>query len=466
MSTRSKSRSKSRIVRLLNKTNKSIRSIRSNGMNVLDEDIDKDFLRNHPKNMIRIREALKESGKYKFNESNIEKFINEQITPLRRQAAKDLIDNTIYIRLQETMDIVEQLVIQIYSKYKDVVPIMYCGQKNKSFYFFSCIALHYIKKHGYPIPTFISTMSESFLQKVDVNPIIIIDDAAYSGSQLSEFISKIHYYRYKRGLPNLDISIGLTALNDISLDKLSKVPIQKSPRGSVLQEVPTPYSIVYLPDRLYLSLVRQIGIERYFYINLFFNAWTTTNIALYLDHKVADTTSTYKNVYVYGPIVPDNYSIADSIEYDICQLYFRSRFTDEINRGLIEDFVQENPEFLNTLPNVLTEPITTNTTKQIKLYLHKKAIALDVIDKRHKPIIQFYPFIEKCSRSTELKRIISDPSVKNMKYLFFMCDKALVNLDEYVDLMDDYDETSRLIDLLDSHRCPNPFYKKGILKLI
>lgn len=367
------------------------------------------------------------------------------------------------------MNIVEDLVIQIYERYRIQgeirQPVMYCGQKNKSFYFFSCIALYYIKKNKFQIPVFVSNMPEEFLQTVN-SPLIIIDDVSYSGSQLSEFIGKIHYYRHRRELPNLDISIGLTALNDISLDKLSKVPIQKSARGTVIQEITTPYFIVYPPDRLYPSLVRKIGIERYFYINLFFNAWVSANMALYLDHKVADTTSTYKNTYVYGPIVPDNYNIRESIDYDICQLYFRSRYSDEVNQNFIRQFVDENPKFLEILPNVLNDPIITNTTKQIKLYLHNKAISLDIIDKRHKPGIQFYPFIEKCSKSTQLKQIINNPDVKNMKYLFFMADKAVTDLSEYTDLMDDVQETNSLIDVLESHRCPSSFYKTGLLKLI
>lgn len=464
---KSKSNSKSRKLRVLNKTN----VYRSRSLNTIYENeyIDADFIHNHPKNMVRIRLALKESGKYKINKENVDKFINEQLTPIRRQAAKDLIDNTIYIQLKDVMNIVEELVIQIYERYQNKgevrQPVMYCGEKNKSFYFFSCIALHYIKKHSYQIPIFVSKMPEEFLQTLN-SPLIIIDDVSYSGSQLSEFIGKIHYYRHRRGLPILDFSIGLTALNDISLDKLSKVPIQKSARGTVIQEIATPYFIIYPPDRLYPSLVRKIGIERYFYINLFFNAWVSANMALYLDHKVADTTSTYKNTYVYGPIVPDNYDITNLIDYDICQLYFRSRYSDEVNQQFIRQFVDENPKFLEFLPNVLTDPILTNTTKQIKLYLHNKAISLDVIDKRHKPGIQFYPFIEKCSKSTQLKQIINNPDVKNMKYLFFMADKAVTNMREYEDLMDDVQETNRLIDLLDTHRCPNSFYKTELLKLI
>ena len=72
---------------------------------------------------------------------NVEKFINEQLTPIRRQAAKDLIDNTIYIKLKDTMKIVEQLIHQIYQRYATIgeirKPYIYCGSPNKSFYFFS-----------------------------------------------------------------------------------------------------------------------------------------------------------------------------------------------------------------------------------------------------------------------------------------------------------------------------------------
>jgi len=473
----SRKESKSSQLKRLKKSNTTMKHF--NELNVIPEEsmevhpyddcIDKDFLKNHAKNMVRIREALKESGKYKINEENVEKFINEQLSPIRRQAADDLIKNTIYITLKDTMNIVEELVHQIYERYEeDVRPIMYCSKKNKSFYLFACIALHYIKKHGYQIPTFISSMPEKFLHTVNETiPIIIIDDASYSGSQLSKFVSDIHYIRYKIGLPNLNLTIALTALNDASLHTLSKVVIEKTDRGSVLARAQSPYRIVYLEDRLYQCLVRTLGIERYFYVNLFFNAWTVANIALYLDHKLADSTSTYKNVYVYGPIVPYDYSIEEAYEYDnIINVYITSFFSREINLGLVEDFVETNPDFLTKYPNVLTDPIGPNTTKNIRKYLTNKAIALDEIDKEHTPGIRFYPFIQKCSHSTRLKQIIKDPSVINIKYLFFMFDKELAFLDQFVDIIDDLDETSRVIDLLESHRCPNSFYKNGILKLI
>jgi len=461
-----KSGSKSRKLRILNTINKMPTIIPH--IDPILEYMDPTFLDNYPKNIARIKEALKESGKYKINKENVDKFINEQITPIRRQAAKDLIDNTVYIRLQDTMNIVENLIIQIYQKHpqeKDIY--MYCGEKGKSFYFFSCIALYYIKKHGFQIPIFVSNITNELLQKPDT--FIIIDDASYSGSQLAGMIGELFYYTYTNGLPSIHLTVALTALNDTSLLRLSRVPTQKSASGRVTTWAQTPFEILFLPERLYPSLVRKLGFERYFNINLFFNVWLSrnTNMALYLDHKIADSTSTYKNVYVYGPIVPPDYDITISRDYVLCDLYFREMYSDAVVQTLIQDFVQENPKFLNILPNVLVDPVTINTDNKIKSFLHQKAIERDIIDKRYKEGIQFYPFIQKCSRSTELKRIINDPTVKSSQYLFFMFDKGVIDISEYIDLMkNSYEETNRIIDLLESHRCPNSFYKSGLLKLI
>jgi hypothetical protein len=181
-----------------------------------------------------------------------------------------LIDNTIYIKLKDTMKIVEQLVHQIYQRYAAMgevrKPYIYCGEKTKSFYFFSVLALHYIKKHGYQIPTFLKAMSQDFMHNFD-SPLIIIDDAAYSAAQLAGLLGNLFYYRHINGRPHLHITAALTALNTISLRKLSQVPTRKSffMRQEVDMEfAPTPFEIMCLPQRMYTSLPIEIGLERYF----------------------------------------------------------------------------------------------------------------------------------------------------------------------------------------------------------
>lgn len=500
----SRSGSKSRKARVISRVNanipdidRALNVIYNENMENLDVDnecIDINFLHNYPKNMARIREALKESGKYKINKGNVEKFINEQLTPIRRQAAKDLIDSTIYIKLKDTMKIVEQLIHQIYQRYAAIgeirKPYIYCGPPNKSFYFFSVIALHYIKKHGYQIPSFLKEMSDDFMRNFDA-PLIIIDDASYSGAQLAGLLGNLFYYRYINGMPHLHITAALTALNTISLRKLSEVPTKKSffmRREVDMVFAPTPFEIMCLPERIYTSLPIEIGLERYFNINLFFNAILSsdTNIALYLDHKVADSTSTYKNVYVYGPIVPDNYDITHSRDYELCKVCFFPNFTDQVRDGLIRDFIQDNPAFLQTVPNPF--PYTAQTGRAISYFLHNKVIQRDIIDKpRYKRGIQFHPFIQKCSNSSELKEIIHNPDIINMQYLIFMHD-VVKSIDNLLGAMDGYtnegykdkslqaaedvknqsiiDKNLRLVELLESHRCPSPFYKTGLLKLI
>jgi hypothetical protein len=74
-------------------------------------------------------------------------------------------------------------------------PYIYCGPPEKSFYFFSVLALHYIKKHGYQIPTFLKAMSQDFMHNFD-SPLIIIDDAAYSAAQLAGLLGNLFYYTY------------------------------------------------------------------------------------------------------------------------------------------------------------------------------------------------------------------------------------------------------------------------------
>ena len=502
MSTQSKrskksklSGSKSRKLKLLSKLNKI-----SYGLNVIPEEsmenlnvenecIDTQFLVHYPKNMARIREALKESDKYKINQDNVQKFITEQLSPIRREAAADLIENTHYITLKETMDIVEQLIHRIYAKFAQTgetrQPYMFCGPSTKSFYFFACISLFYIKKHGYQIPHFLKLLTPNFMEHFDAH-LIIVDDAAYSASQLAGMVGEIYYYRRQIGLRPLDITIALTALNTISLERLSKVPVEKSRRGVDLYYLPTPYDIIYLPERLYTALPLQLGLERYFNLNLFFNAFLSseTNVALYLDHKVADSISTYKNVYVYGPIVPYDYTndIPISRDFVICDLIQFSNFKHKDIMRLLRRFVQENPDFLQLMPNALSKPkdgFTITHNNKINYFLHNKAIQRDIIDKRYKQGIQFYPFIQKCSRSNKLKEIINNPEIKNMQYLMFMFDNGVKEINEfsdvairgYIDGQDLHNQQLieniiRLLDLLESHRCPSPFYKKGLLQLI
>ena len=431
----------------------------------ISHDLDKHFQDKFIENFARIKIALKNSGKHSINKEKAQEFIEGQLSPIRRQAAKDLIENTHYISLGETFQIIESLLLSVYKKIDTSKTIyLYCGENTKSFYFFACIALYYIKKHKLKMPEFVVDFTQTFLIEVQDNPIIIVDDVSYSGSQLSTMLNNIYYYmKIEKELPPPNIYLILTALNDVSLKRLSNVPITRSQRGDNLDFVDTPFHIEYVEDKLFKSLVRVLGIERYFYINLFFNAFLSneTNIALYLDHKIADSISTYKNVYIYGPIVPYNYNLMELMDLVfITPVYSYQFFSKDINDNLFADFMQSNPTFIKKGNSYAT------IYKDIVNFLIRKAVQQDIIDRPYTEQIEFVPFINGCRKSHALKEIITDPSVLNSQYLFFMFDNSL-NLREYEDAMTSpIKETRRIIKLLDSHRCPENWYKKGILQLI
>jgi hypothetical protein len=477
---KTKSKSKSKKLSSVIKSNPHFNSPDKENKTPIKKVIDDEFVEKYKKNKVKLLHALKLSGIHTINKKKQDAFINNQLSPFRRRAAQDLLENTHYITLKETFHIIETLILQVYQVINTALPIyMYCGPNNKSFYFFACIALYCIEKYNtknpsrkLKMPIFVANVNDDFLLNLGGSAFIIVDDVSYSGAQLAKMIDKYHYMVcIERQQPPPNIHVLLTALNDISLDKLSKITLTKTATKSQVTATqgPSPFNIMYLPERLYPSLVRVLGIERYFYINLFFNAFLSsqTNVAIYLDHKVADSTSTYKNVYLYGPIVPSNYDMEIVKNYlMIDATYSHRQYNQQINDDLYETFKQENPDFIE---NKMYKPSYDSKLKQVSKYLCDKAIKTDTIDRPEKNYIQFYPFIEMCNHSTELKKIITNPDVVNLNYTFFMYDIGIhTDLSEYDYIIkgDSIEKIKEAILLLDSYRCPVNWYKEGKNKLI
>jgi hypothetical protein len=71
------------------------------------------FLRCYKKNLGKVQSAIRKySGIHTINKDAARTFIDSQLSEIRRQAAKDLIDNTVYITLEEVSSIVEQLILK------------------------------------------------------------------------------------------------------------------------------------------------------------------------------------------------------------------------------------------------------------------------------------------------------------------------------------------------------------------
>jgi len=420
------------------------------------------FKQCYDKNINYILNYIKtNSGIHTIDSERANIFINNQKSQVRRDAARDLIDNSIYITLEEVSDVVAQLIVQLYSLSKIQQAInngqniyFYSGETSKSFYFINVLALYFIRKNNFPDPIFIEDISNLF-DTIGNAPLIILDDVSYSGSQMSNLLNKIYYDRVinlKQEVPN--ITLLLIALSNHALKVLSEVYTKKDKYGtfSILSSIKSPFEILYLRERLYPDLVSVIGPERYAYVNLFFSIFTQRQpyLALYLDHKIADPASTYMRVFTYGPIIPSNYK-----EQYLWWLY-NTDYT----------FISSQDEMI----------IKNNNNKKGFFKLIQEE-SFDVIDTPENNQIDFSPFINNCFNSNQLEEIINNETVKNMEYLLFM----IFDYEEFAKIIS-YDEENvgegnmlmryisekninkkEIIDLLtliNSYKCPSSFYKK------
>ena len=380
---------------------------------------------------------LKYSGIHAIDTNRANRFINNQLSQVRRQAAKDLIDNTIYITLQDVSNTIELLMDNLY-KSKNITDAVsnnnhiyfYSGDPKKSFFFLNVLALYYIRKHGWKEPIFINNLTDIFFKNNTECPIILLDDVSYSGSQMTGLLNNIYYKQVVvNTMPPPKIIVALIALNTVSLKKMQTVYTKKTKFGIFLNEVVSPFEIIYLSNRLYSTLVEKIGEERYNYINLFFSPFTEYQpyISLYLDHKIADTASTYMKALLYGPIIPSNYK--------------------EQYQMLIIQLSDEQLQYSNKI-NIANIIKTQN---------------FDIIDSEYNIEIEFYPFIKSCFNNIELTKIIRNKNIKNMEYILFVATEDINELlNAYIEEKDEIMSMSQYLKLskmINIYKCPNSFYK-------
>lgn len=443
---------------------------------------DENFLLCYDSNLLKIRSAInKYSGQHYIDPTISQQFIDDQLTEVRRQAARDLIENTIYITLQDVSDIIKDLIIKLYgensalsSEESDIY--MFTGNPNKSFYFISILALSHIRELGFKQPKyFITSLDNEVFDQIGNNPLLIFDDVSYSGSQLSEMLNKIYYERViEKGRECPSIFILLIALNHFSKRKLEKVPIKKfiSRHRSFFNEFTTsPFKLLYLEDRLYTPLIINLGIERYFYLNLFFSLYTQDHpyVSIYLDHKLADAISTYKSALMYGPIVPSNYNYTD-IFSDFYDCTPKELTSDEIIT-LVNKFNSENDSSIK--PN-------TNNPRDCGNFVNFLLKKLSTLEPKSDLLnmninqIHFKPFINGCNTNQALIDNINDPDIINYDYSLFMapigciegkdCQANFFNFEDYIDeyfKINDKATAIRISNKINNIACPISWYKEG-----
>jgi len=464
--------------RINNKKSKNISKRNSKNINKLIKGgthYNDNFLEKYDENLEKVNEAIdKYSGKHKIQKKQADKFIENQLTDARRQAARDLVENSIYITLEEVSQAVEHLIKKTYAKFSPDADIyLFTGPKEKSFYFLSTLALFYIRKNGLKEPKkFISKLSTELFDEIGNSPIIILDDVAYSGSQLSGMMNNIYYELVvKNSKPPPNIFILLVALNTFSKNRLSLVPKKKNRQDTIILEwTQSPFQLIYSKKRLYKPLVLKLGLQRYFNINVLFSPYTndTPYVALYLDYKVADEASTYKNVLFYGPIVPADYDyktyIDKYLDYQY-EFYTNKRYFDdgEYNKNL-EDFNKEFGTLFTSYNYKLTKNLLDNLIESDKFSSSK-----------------FYPLVSTCNESEELLTILEDEDIQNFDYRLFVAPQGCIegnsdcvassdiHSEYFKDIINekslDKSEVLKISDKIYGYNCPVTWYKRGDLKL-
>jgi hypothetical protein len=240
----------------------------------------------------------------------------------------------------------------------------------------------------------------------------------------------------------------------------------------VLKWGPSPFQLIYSKKRLYKPLVLTLGIQRYFNINVLFSPYTndTPYIALYLDYKVADEASTYKNVLFYGPIVPADYDYKTYLGENYLDsqyaVFTSERLFDEGEyKNLLEDFNRENGTLFKKYSYELTQKLLDNLILSDKFSSGSK----------------FYPLVSSCNETEELLSILEDEDVQNFDYRLFLAPQgciegnsdcvasSVIDKDYFNTIIEekslDKSEVINISNKIYGYNCPATWYKKGDLKL-
>ena len=389
------------------------------------------FLQHFDTNLHRIGEAIRlYSGAHAIDPARAAEFVSRQHTPIRRRAAQDLIDHTVYITLNNVRDSVDKLVVRLNDEHglfsnrrNNSGPVyMYVGNPAKSFYFISVLALDAIRKRGLKEPLPVHTLTPEMFDSA--HPIVLFDDISYSGTQMSNMFYRIYYDTViirKQPAPNLFAA--LVAANTVSLEKLTKVPLKRASK-TFYSFIPSPFRVLY--DRRCPTLVESLEPERWVALVAFFTGLLISPpVSIYTDHKMADDVSTFKTALTYGPVVPMSYGRDANFRESVLM-----KIIDHLGLG-----VDEADRLLNTIAekDVSDRELDASTIQ-----------------------IQFIPFIHGCEHAVRT----TITTMGSIPYPIFIYGDS-VRLDYF-----DRDDAPHIEHIRDNMvQCPESWYKRGALEM-
>ena len=234
---------------------------------------------------------IKKPNRHPFDTNNVSLWL-ERSDPSIRQIASEFILKSVYINhnqflktykaaIKEMLEILKTDVLQFFINIDDV---------NKSSYWIMQIVKKYInnKKYTIKIINDVKKLDESL-------PVIIADDASYSGSQMSNTIED-NFPRTK-----FDIFILIPFMSNTAIDIIKRSYTDNLNEGSIMFLDKS----IYLMKPIY-ELMSKEKIEKFF---LYYgsNSKYTREYPIYFDHKVADSYSSFPLIYTYG-IIPNDYN--------------------------------------------------------------------------------------------------------------------------------------------------------------
>jgi hypothetical protein len=230
---------------------------------------------------------------------------------------------------------------------------------NKSSYWIMQIIRKYINKKKYIIKiiTDVKNLDESL-------PVIIADDASYSGSQMANTIQdNFENTRF-------DIFILIPFMSNTAIDIIKKSYTDNNNEGSI-KFLDTS---IYIIKPIY-ELMSKENIEKLF---LYYtdNPKYIREYPIYFDHKVADNYSSFPLIYTYG-IIPNNYNKKIIHECKSNRKPFKDIFEKLERIPLLKNCKKDIPYDIHIPPCPL-QPYKHNfeklssSTLRTKLYTYRK----------------------------------------------------------------------------------------------
>uniref|UniRef100_A0A6C0ADK8 Uncharacterized protein n=1 Tax=viral metagenome TaxID=1070528 RepID=A0A6C0ADK8_9ZZZZ len=428
------------------------------------------FYKNLEYNLSKIYSISKKiSGKHYISSEKKELWISSQSSKSKKKAARLLMENTHYITFEEIIIRTEKIIRDINFTEQTYI---FLEDKEDSTYFMSILAVNFIisSEKKFKKPIVFNLENDDIFLEIKSNPVLIFDDCIYSGNKMHKLLNKIHEKTLNLKIQFPKIHLFLVAMVSTSKNKLKNISgftkdnfseIYKNDKNTnkeyilnkevtkemkILREkfisldlkikIKEPIYKYHIFEEIY-PLSEIICEKNFIKILYYFSpfAFGYPVVSLYFDHKIADATSTFLKILMYGPIIPKK------LRYEIEDI--EDSFLSNFNFSMEYDKVEK-------LINKLYEKNKTDNFYEI----------------------EFLGLINNCNM---LKKLKKDFDIKQIDYNFFVMSneifkksledaKNLNSNDEYrLNIINNEPLVNFLSD--PQNRCPKSWYKeKNILK--